>query len=63
MLVLQFHLKDIFGLQMYTLVTLAHMWLLFVVAVVRVVAVSQLYQKLGEMWCSYNWKWFLCHHF
>ena len=25
-LVLQFYLKDIFGLQIYTLVTLAHMW-------------------------------------
>ena len=25
-LVLQFQLKDLFGLQMYTLVTLAHMW-------------------------------------
>ena len=28
-LVLLFHLKDIFGLQMYTLVTLAHIYILF----------------------------------
>ena len=28
-----------------------------------VIQSSQLFHLLGEMWSSYNWKWFLSHHF